>query len=1190
MPSTESRIAALEEKVRRLATERDAALSQVRLLQKVQMEKTAELSRERQILSEAERLSHTGAWEWDLGTDQWSFSDEWLTIHGCTQRILGPEDLLSIAHPDDRAAIARAFQDVRDGIAPYHLEHRIVRPDGSVRHIHAHRQYVRDSSGKVIKVYGFAQDITDQKRTEEELRRAQALIEGIAAGTEDMIAAEDSEFRYLFFNEAYRREFQTIWGRDIEVGTSMIEALAPWPEDQRKARELWSRALAGESFSIRMEFGSERERRFYDLHFNPVHDDQGRQIGAAHILREVTEQVRMQRALAESEERYRTLFTNMTEGFALGEPILDEEGQPKDFRFLEINDAFEKQSGLSTEIVGQPATVALPNLESYWIEIFCNVAMGGESVRFEQFNQDTDRWFDVYCYRPAEGRFAILFRDVTKSRRVQESLRKSENLLKEVLKTLPIGVFILSADGRIIHTNPAVWELWGGAKHVDKEQFHEYKGWWADSGERIKAEEWPAARAVTRGETSLDEVIDIECFDGSRKTILNSALPIRDQDGDLSGAIAVSQDITERKSAEKALRESQERYHLVNQATNDIIWDWELKTGHVTWNEAREMTVGRSRAEMPETVESWYQHIHPDDRDRVVAGIHKAISEGEHAWDDEYRFGPAEGPYRTYIDRGLIARDKSGKAYRMIGSVLDLSERKQTEEALRRSEEKFRAVFEQAAVGIGRVSFDDARWIDVNEAVCRMLGYSSEEMLATPWPEITHPEDVDLDLVPFRRMAAGELDTYSVEKRYIHKQGHYVWARLTLSLVRNSQGRPDYEVAVIENITERKQFEDSLKKAKAVAEEASQAKSEFLANMSHEIRTPMTVFMAAVEHLLQTDRNPERRHLLGMADQSAKRLRALIDDVLDFSRIEARKVEIYKAHFDLRGCIREAVEMFALPAREKGLQLEMEIEEEVPRIVVGDPDRLGQVLINLIGNAVKFTHEGEVRVCVRPRDDVLEFSVTDTGIGIPTDKLDLLFQSFSQVDASFTRQYGGTGLGLAISKGLVELMGGEISIQSRKREGSVFTFSLPLKPVEQSRPTPAETQPEAPAEPQTAARILLVEDEPMIREIIIIMLSRKGWLIEIAETGREALDKWAGGTFDLILMDLQMPQMNGLEVTRSIREKESGGEKRICIIGLTAHARRETRDACLQAGMDRVLTKPVQRKDLFSAIEGCLPG
>ncbi|MEZ4599524.1 MAG: ATP-binding protein [Syntrophotaleaceae bacterium] len=394
-------------------------------------------------------------------------------------------------------------------------------------------------------------------------------------------------------------------------------------------------------------------------------------------------------------------------------------------------------------------------------------------------------------------------------------------------------------------------------------------------------------------------------------------------------------------------------------------------------------------------------------------------------------------------------------------------------------------------------------------------------------------------------------------------------------------------VVTLTDITELKSAEQKLLEAKKTADGANQAKSEFLANMSHEIRTPMTVFMAAIEQLLQIDDRPDHLRLLRLADQSANRLRSLIDDILDFSRIEARKVEIEQYPFDLKNCVQDAVNMFVRPAREKNLDLLLDVATETPKKVWGDANRLGQILLNLIGNAVKFTNEGEVQVKVQPRGSLLEFSIADTGIGFPEEKRDLLFTSFSQADASFTRQYGGAGLGLAISKSLVELMGGNISVQRRKEKGTVFTFTLPLRALEGS-PTPLEeTLVKEAAESCSAFRILLAEDDPMIREMITMILTGRGWQISQAKTGREALDQWMAEDFDLIFMDLQMPEMSGIEVTRHIREKEGSRRKRTCIIGLTGHAWGEVMDECLEAGMERVLTKPVRMKELLLAIDEC---
>ena len=378
----------------------------------------------------------------------------------------------------------------------------------------------------------------------------------------------------------------------------------------------------------------------------------------------------------------------------------------------------------------------------------------------------------------------------------------------------------------------------------------------------------------------------------------------------------------------------------------------------------------------------------------------------------------------------------------------------------------------------------------------------------------------------------------------------------------------------------------NLVNAKEAAEEASRAKSEFLANMSHELRTPMTVIMGSVEYLQQTAGKHEDRQLLELADTSAHRLLGIIDDLLDISRIEAGRLKIEEEPFDLRECVGQVAEMFAGRSREKGLRLHWQVAAELPLQVQGDPVRLGQVLINLVGNAVKFTAKGEIAVSVAGEGNNLLFTVRDTGIGIPTDKIDHLFQPFMQVDSSLTRRHGGTGLGLAISKELVQMMGGEIRLESVEGRGSTFTFMLPLRPAEFSAIHPPPTRPAFKCE--RLQRVLLVEDDPMVRELVEMLLYQQGVEVLQAENGREAVEKWRNESVDLLLMDLQMPVMDGLQATRLIRELEKDRGGRTCIFALTAHARKQDEEQCLAAGMDGFLVKPIRLEELNAAIEKCV--
>ena len=477
---------------------------------------------------------------------------------------------------------------------------------------------------------------------------------------------------------------------------------------------------------------------------------------------------------------------------------------------------------------------------------------------------------------------------------------------------------------------------------------------------------------------------------------------------------------------------------------------------------------------------------------------------------------------------------------------------------------------------------------DVNKQMEALTGCTRDELIGAPFKSyFTDPERAEAGI----KLVLSKKKVTDYELTACARDGKQTVVSYNATTFYDRGRTLQGVFAAARDVTERKRVEAELQQAKAAAESASQTKSDFLASMSHEIRTPMNAIVGIADLLAKTPLSPEQDKYVQIFRRAGDNLLHLINDILDLSKVEASQLELERTGFSLNDLVEKVTEMVAARAHEKGLALVCEIAPKVPTDLVGDPTRLRQVLLNLLGNAVKFTDSGEVALRVTQAADssipgALRFTISDTGIGIPGEKLGAVFERFTQADSSTTRRYGGSGLGLTISKRLVELMGGRIWVESGVGKGSVFSFAVPFEIWAGAKRHTAVAAGTGPEPPLAALHVLLVEDSPDNRTITMAYLQDTPYRVEIAENGAIACEKFIAGHYDLVLMDRQMPVMDGLTATRAIREWEQANHRQPTpIIALTAAALKGDQEKCMAAGCTAYLMKPIKQEVLLQAIK-----
>ena len=686
--------------------------------------------------------------------------------------------------------------------------------------------------------------------------------------------------------------------------------------------------------------------------------------------------------------------------------------------------------------------------------------------------------------------------------------------------------------------------------------------------------------------------------DGTKKYISASSSPIKSLDNNVQGVVIVFRDIHRIKQMEEELRT--ERNNL--QTTFESVpIPMVLINENAVVKQVNKSFLDMFGLQLKDVIEHFL-----GDGIRCMTTVEKGCGLGERC-----SFCEVRKTLRNVLDQGIACNDveilkeiknndqrKSvwfkfnfvpitiAGEMRVMIVMEDITEQKQKENYLIRSKEFSLKMMESFPTPVWRCDLH-GNYDYVNRGWLYFTGMELVDAVGKGWLKAFHSEDADKCYHQFRD-AFEKRTTFEMEHRIRRYDNKYRWCI--------SIGAPYYDldnnfagyIGTIVDVTERKATELELKKAKEQAEAANKTKSEFLANMSHEIRTPINGIVGMIDITLLSNINEEQNENLTIAKSCASSLLNVINDILDFSKIEAGKLKIDYVDFNIKKLIDEITRSHSVRANDKGLELSYVFSSNLPLYLKGDPNRLQQIINNLVNNAIKFTEQGAVVISVKKKrvsDDQIQlrFSVSDTGIGITEDGMNRLFKSFSQIDGSYTRKFGGTGLGLAVSKQLVEMMNGEMWVESEIGRGSTFYFEIPLKigqrPVESSILNTIDYG------PQKKFNILLAEDDYVNQVVISRMLAEKGHQVEVVKDGAEAVAAHEIKRYDVILMDIQMPSMDGIEATKRIKDKEKTLSFHTPIIALTAFALQGDRERFLELGMNEYVSKPVKMEELFGALE-----
>gem|GEM_PF-2353804 len=885
------------------------------------------------------------------------------------------------------------------------------------------------------------------------------------------------------------------------------------------------------------------------------------------------------------ENEYETMFSISKDAIA----ILDMQSN-----FLKVNKAYSDISGFSEEELLQKSCIGMSIAEDVprATKALKEVLEKGfiENIEKSCYAKDGSI-FTVnmsIAMMPDKERLLITTKDVTNER--AERLGMEENILKLHLATKSAhqGIWSWNLQENTLTWDESMYNIYGLQAHNDDKPYSLWSN--AVLEEDLEEAQEKVQKAIEDGGV-FDDTFRIKRPNGEIRHIKASGLCQFDESGNKVTMVGSNIDITELKQyEEKLIAHQKEQSRLLAlfdkgeanlfKWNNDATWSIE----HVSKNV--DLLMGYTYDELLSNEVAYADCIHPEDIEKVSQEVQRAIERNADFFKhDPYRIITKDGEIKWVLDYTVTQKNQENEITHFIGYITDITYIKEQEKELEDSEFRWKFAIEGSGDGLWDWNLENNS-VYFSPQWKKMLGFEENEIEASleEWSRRVHPKHLENVFADVNAHMEEKTDVYRNEHQVLCKDGSYKWI-LDRGIVvkRDNNNKPLRMIGTHTDIDAQKNLESELLKAKELAEQASQSKSSFLANMSHEIRTPMTGLLGFVDRLQKAEENPEKIKQFQTIRKSGETLMNIINDILDFSKIESGKMEIEYSPILLQKFFEEAPQIFQQIASTKNINILNAMHENIPECILGDKTRLKQILFNLMSNAIKFTHDGgnvTLQAYYKDKEKLLHVAVIDTGIGIAKEQQKKIFEAFSQEDVSTTRKFGGTGLGLSISLHLINLMGGALKLESEVGKGSTFYFDIPVDVC--STKVQESTTIEEYGDIQIQGHVLVVEDNKTNQMLLGMILDDNGLSYDIADNGAEGILKYKYNKYDVILMDENMPIMNGIEATKILREEH---KSKIPIIAVTANALIQDRERFLEAGMDDYISKPYTEGDILKVLQ-----